>query len=74
MSNSSIDHRAADNIRVLSLSMVEQARSGHPGGAMGAALFIHILYSDFLCFDPADSHWRSRDRFFLDPGQMSPML
>lgn len=74
MSNSSIDHRAADNIRVLSLSMVEQARSGHPGGAMGAALFIHILYSDFLCFDPADSHWRSRDRFFLDPGHMSPML
>jgi len=74
MSNIGIDNRAADNLRVLSLSMVEKSRSGHPGGAMGAALFIHILYSDFLCFDPGDPHWRSRDRFFLDPGHMSPML
>ncbi len=66
--------RAADNIRILSAAMVEKAQSGHPGGAMGGADFIHILYSEFLNFDPSDPFWPNRDRFFLDPGHMSPML
>jgi len=69
-----IDKLAADNIRILSASMVEKAKSGHPGGAMGGADFIHILYSEFLNFDPKDATWKFRDRFFLDPGHMSPML
>jgi transketolase len=66
--------RAADNIRILAMSMVEKARSGHPGGAMGGADFIHLLFSEFLNFDPEDPAWINRDRFFLDPGHMSPML
>jgi transketolase len=70
----SIVNRAADNIRVLSAAMVEHAKSGHPGGAMGGADFINILYSEFLHFDPDDMAWPNRDRFFLDPGHMSPML
>lgn len=65
---------AADNIRVLSASMVEKAKSGHPGGAMGGADFINVLYSQFLVTDPDDPTWIARDRFFLDPGHMSPML
>lgn len=65
---------AADNIRILAASMVEKANSGHPGGAMGGADFIHILYSEFLNYDPSDMYWANRDRFFLDPGHMSPML
>ncbi|MCD6200246.1 MAG: transketolase [Bacteroidales bacterium] len=69
-----ITKRAADNIRILSAAMVEKAQSGHPGGAMGGADFIHILYSEFLNFDPSDMTWTNRDRFFLDPGHMSPML
>ena len=72
--NESIVNRAADNIRILSAAMVEKARSGHPGGAMGGADFINILYSEFLNFDPGDMSWPFRDRFFLDPGHMSPML
>lgn len=64
----------ADNIRILSAAMVEKSKSGHPGGAMGGADFIHILYSEFLRFDPNDLKWMARDRFFLDPGHMSPML
>lgn len=67
-------NRAADNIRILSASMVEQAKSGHPGGAMGGADFINVLFSEFLEYDPQDPTWASRDRFFLDPGHMSPML
>jgi len=66
--------RAADNIRILSAAMVERAKSGHPGGAMGGADFITVLFSEFLRFDPEDMKWPNRDRFFLDPGHMSPML
>jgi transketolase len=66
--------KAADNIRILSAAMVEKAKSGHPGGAMGGADFINILYSEFLNLDPDEMGWAYRDRFFLDPGHMSPML
>lgn len=65
---------AADNIRILSAAMVERAKSGHPGGAMGGADFINILFTEFLRYDPTDLEWHLRDRFFLDPGHMSPML
>ncbi|MDD2513232.1 MAG: transketolase [Proteiniphilum sp.] len=74
MNDIAIMNKAADNIRILSASMVEKAKSGHPGGAMGGADFIHILFSEFLEYDPDDPSWESRDRFFLDPGHMSPML
>ena len=66
--------RAADNIRILTAAMVEKAKSGHPGGAMGGADFINVLFSQYLVYDPADPEWKCRDRFFLDPGHMSPML
>ena len=74
MTSSNIDKKAADNIRILSAAMVEKAKSGHPGGAMGGADFVHILFSEFLKFDPENPGWTIRDRFFLDPGHMSPML
>lgn len=74
LTKKSVDLQAADNIRILSAAMVEKANSGHPGGPMGGADFIHILYSDYLNYDPKDMSWPHRDRFFLDPGHMSPML
>ena len=70
----SIEVKAADNVRILAAAMVEKANSGHPGGAMGGADFVNILYSEFLNYDPSDMTWANRDRFFLDPGHMSPML
>ncbi|WP_430971922.1 transketolase family protein [Sunxiuqinia rutila] len=73
MSNKLIE-KAADNVRILSAAMVEKAKSGHPGGAMGGADFVSVLYSEFLNYDPSDMSWANRDRFFLDPGHMSPML
>jgi transketolase len=72
--NTDINQRAADNIRILSMAMVEKSKSGHPGGAMGGADYIHILFSEYLSFDPDDPTWINRDRFFLDPGHMSAML
>ncbi len=67
-------NRAADNIRILAASMVEKAKSGHPGGAMGGADFVNVLFTEFLEYDPENPTWEGRDRFFLDPGHMSPML
>ena len=72
--DNTITNRAADNIRILAAAMVEKAKSGHPGGAMGGADFINILYSEFLNYDPDRLDCPYRDRFFLDPGHMSPML
>ena len=74
MNDIKLMNHAADNIRVLAASMVEKANSGHPGGAMGGADFINVLFAEYLVYDPADPHWAGRDRFFLDPGHMSPML
>ena len=74
MTQKNIVDRSADNMRILSLSMVEKAKSGHPGGAMGGIDFINVLYSEYLNYDPTDLTWINRDRFFLDPGHMSPML
>ena len=74
MNDTKVMNRAADNIRVLAASMVEKAKSGHPGGAMGGADFINVLYSEYLQYDPENPAWAGRDRFFLDPGHMSPML
>lgn len=72
--NNKIDQLAADNIRALAISMVEKANSGHPGGAMGGADFLHILYSEYLKYDPSDMHWIFRDRFFMDAGHLSALM
>ena len=72
--SSDISMKAANNLRVLSAAMVEKAQSGHPGGPMGGADFLYILYSEFLNYDPDDMTWPFRDRFFLDPGHLSAGL
>ena len=74
MNDKNLMNKAADNIRILAASMVEKAKSGHPGGAMGGADFINVLFSEYLVYDPENPSWEGRDRFFLDPGHMSPML
>ena len=74
MNDTKVMNLAADNIRILAASMVEKAKSGHPGGAMGGADFINVLYSEYLQYDPENPRWEGRDRFFLDPGHMAPML
>ncbi len=74
MNDIKVMNRAADNIRVLAASMVEKAKSGHPGGAMGGADFINVLFSEYLVYDPKNPEWEVRDRYYQDPGHMSPML
>ena len=74
MNDINLMNKAADNIRILAASMVEKAKSGHPGGAMGGADFVNVLFSEFLVYDPKNPTWEGRDRYFQDPGHMSPML
>ncbi|KAA5828007.1 transketolase [Algibacter amylolyticus] len=72
--NKDINLQAADNIRALCVAMVEKANSGHPGGPMGGADFMHILYSEFFNYDPSDMTWPFRDRFFMDAGHLSTLM
>ncbi len=72
--NKELDQLAADNIRALAIAMVEKAQSGHPGGPMGGADYMHILYSEFFNYDPSDMHWPFRDRFFMDAGHLSSLM
>lgn len=52
MNDNKLMNLAANNIRILAASMVEKANSGHPGGAMGGADFVNVLFSEFLVYDP----------------------
>jgi len=72
--NKKIDNKSADNIRALAVAMVEKANSGHPGGPMGGADFMHILYAEFFNYDPSDMTWPFRDRFFMDAGHLSTLM
>ncbi len=74
MNSTNLMNKAANNIRILAAAMVEKAKSGHPGGAMGGSDFVNVLFSEFLRYDPENPSWEARDRFFLDPGHMAPML
>ena len=74
MNSTNLMNKAANNIRILAAAMVEKAKSGHPGGALGGSDFINVLFSEFLRYDPENPGWEARDRFFLDPGHMAPML
>ena len=60
MNDNKLMNRAADNIRILAASMVEKANSGHPGGAMGGADFVNVLFSEFLVYDPENPAWEGR--------------
>ena len=60
MNDIKVMNHAADNIRILAASMVEKAKSGHPGGAMGGADFVNVLYSEYLQYDPENPKWEGR--------------
>lgn len=68
------DSKAIDTLRFLSIDMVEQAKSGHPGAPMGQAAMAYWLWTRYLRFDPADPEWPNRDRFVLSCGHASALI
>ena len=66
--------KIVDNIRALSIDMINNAESGHPGVALGAAPILYSLYAYHLNVDPKDDKWINRDRFVLSGGHASSLL
>jgi len=69
-----LEELCVNTIRFLAIDGVEKAKSGHPGSPMGMADMAFVLWTDFLRHDPADPHWRDRDRFVLSAGHASMLL
>ena len=69
-----IIERIANNIRGLSIDMIDNAGSGHPGIALGASDIIANLYANHIRVNPKDDKWVNRDRFVLSAGHGSSML
>jgi transketolase len=69
-----IDQLTIDTIRLLSVDMVEKAKSGHPGLPLGAAPFVYTLWSKFLSINPSNPVWMNRDRFILSAGHGCALL
>ena len=69
-----IDKEAIQNIRVVSMETITNAKSGHPGMALGAAPILYTLYSKVLKTTHLDRYWINRDRFVLSAGHGSSLL
>lgn len=69
-----IDNKTISSLRMLSVDMIEKAKSGHPGLPLGSAPMLYTLYKDFLNFNPEKPKWINRDRFVLSAGHGSAIL
>ena len=63
-----------NSLRTLSIDMISQANSGHPGICLGAAPIIYSIYANHLKVNPVDPKWINRDRFVMSCGHGSALL
>lgn len=76
MKKISIDElkKIAVELRKSAVTMIYEAQSGHPGGALSAADIITALYFKEMNIDPSNPKWEDRDRFVLSKGHVCPIL
>lgn len=74
MVKTAIETSAINSIRMLSIDMIEQANSGHPGMPMGAAPMAYELWVNHMNHNPKNPNWFNRDRFILSAGHGSALL
>jgi transketolase len=74
MTNASLERRAIDTIRTLSMDAVQKANSGHPGTPMALAPVAYAVWNEVLRYDPSGPLWPARDRFVLSCGHASMLL
>ncbi|MBI3683381.1 MAG: transketolase [Acidobacteria bacterium] len=56
------------------VTMITQAKSGHPGGSLSAVETLAVLYREVMRHDPKNPQWPDRDRFVLGKGHACPVL
>ena len=66
-----LENKNINNLRVLAIDMIENAKSGHPGIALGSAPILYALYSKILNVTPDDPNNLFRDRFVMSAGHGS---
>lgn len=66
--------KIVDNLRGLSIDMIHEAGSGHPGISLDSAPILYTLYAKHLKINPSDPNWINRDRFILSAGHASSLL
>lgn len=60
--------KVANEVRKGIVTGVHAAKSGHPGGSLGAADIMTYLYFEEMNVDPAHPRKADRDRFVLSKG------
>ena len=68
------EKRMVDDIRLLSLDMIHNAGSGHPGICLSAAPMMYTLFANHMVYDLEKPDWCNRDRFVLSAGHGSALL
>lgn len=69
-----LESKNINELRVLAVDMIENAKSGHPGIALGSAPILYALYSKILNVVPTDDKNIFRDRFVMSAGHGSSIL
>ena len=64
----------AKEIRKSIVSMITEAKSGHPGGSLSATDILTALYFSEMNVDPANPKMEGRDRFVLSKGHAAPAI
>ena len=72
--NYDMDYKVINNLRCLSIDMINNAKSGHPGICLGAATILYTLFSKHLMFNRKELDWVNRDRFIMSAGHGAPLL
>ena len=74
MNQKELDKLSVNAIRATCIDVVNKAKSGHPGMALGSAPIVYTLFSKHLVANPEDPMWFNRDRFVLSAGHASSLL
>ncbi len=74
MNQKELDKLSVSAIRAMCIDVVNKAKSGHPGMALGSAPILYTLFSKHLVANPKDPEWINRDRFVLSAGHASSLL
>lgn len=74
MNQKELDKLSVSAIRSMCIDVVNKAKSGHPGMALGSAPILYTLFGKHLVANPKDPMWPNRDRFVLSAGHASSLL